>query len=604
MFNELETDISDMRVITAMSSDTKIALDLKPLAELASLEAKLRADFKIGLVMEAETCCRFLFAKHLRENDYGNFVDFMDSLVPFQKGSGAKRVTIATQIKSDYLSSISAPSKSPSLGPRKESAATPLVGPRSSEELPGQPAEGPGSQPPAGSIGPRDVHLGHWLSKEHPDELKAVTSKLKDAPADLFDPILKAMEAHFSGALMATFMESKHFNQYVQLSDYAKTKLTLDSFKVFRVLGRGAFGAVSAVQKTDTQRMYALKAMNKKMVKKGHCEWMTNNEQEVLRQMNSVFVLKLDFSFHDDESLYLLFQMLSGGDLKFHLNEAWEQKGSGFSMERACFYTAETLLGLDHMHSHNIVYRDLKPDNVLLASSGHVVISDLGLAIKLRKDKLNTSIAGTPGYWAPEIVAKTGTYKQADYWSLGVMLHEMVCGRRPVVKVDYKKKEWSPFNQDVKTEEMALDKDGMFKPLTEFSKEFTPDCKDLLLKLFEPNPMKRIGAGGVQEIKDHPFFAKYDWDAGEKLELKPPFKPDEKTVYAESLADVGAIDHNKLKKIKITAEDNAHYADFEFTDEHAIQVGLYGALIKIDEQSMNNNNTSNKGGGGGCCVIL
>lgn len=599
-FDELETTVADMRIINAMSSETKIVLDLKPLAELASLEAKLRADFKIGLVMEIETCCRFLFAKHLREHHYGSFVDFMDSLVPFQKGSGTKRATIATQIESDHLRSIPAVRRSSAVSSR-----------RSSGEIPGQPSEDTGSQPPAGSIGPKDVHLGTWLSKEHPDELTAVMNQLKEAPADLFEPILKAVEAHFSGVMMRTFMESEHFHQYVQLSDYAKTKLTLDSFKVFRVLGRGAFGAVSAVQKTDTTRMYAMKAMNKKMVKKGECEWMTNNEQEILRMMNSVFVLKLDFSFHNNDSLFLLFQMLSGGDLKFHLREAREDKKAGFSMERACFYTAETLLGLDHMHSHNIVYRDLKPDNVLLASSGHVVISDLGLAIKLREDKLNTSIAGTPGYWAPEIVAKTGTYKQADYWSLGVMLHEMVCGKRPVVKVDYKKKEWSPYNQEGKTEEMALEKDGVFKPLTEFSEKFTPDCKDLLLKLFEPDPHKRIGAGGVQEIKDHPFFSKYDWDAMEKLELTPPYKPDEMTIHAESIAEVGNIDKGKLKKVNINAEDNAHYADFEFTDEHAIQVGLYEALIKIDEQAAEELDNASRGkdaedsgGGGGCCVIL
>ena len=129
--------------------------------------------------------------------------------------------------------------------------------------------------------------------------------------------------------------------------------------------------------------------------------------------MQSPFVLGLRYAFHDDTSLYLLFDLASGGDLKFHLRSGGG--GGRFPLERARFYAAEVALGLDHIHSHDFVYRDLKPNNILLTVGGHAKISDLGLAVKLRPDKLLKHLAGTAGYWAPEIIAKSGTYKTSDW---------------------------------------------------------------------------------------------------------------------------------------------------------------------------------------------
>ena len=140
----------------------------------------------------------------------------------------------------------------------------------------------------------------------------------------------------------------------MQLEEYAAREVNLASFRVFRVLGRGAFGAVSAVQRIDTHAIYAMKEMGKKQVKADQSEWMVINECKVLSHMSSPFVLGLKYSFHEGDTLSMVFDMCAGGDLKFHLRAA---KDRCFEPERARFYASEVLLGLEHLHAQDTVYR-------------------------------------------------------------------------------------------------------------------------------------------------------------------------------------------------------------------------------------------------------
>jgi serine/threonine protein kinase len=127
-------------------------------------------------------------------------------------------------------------------------------------------------------------------------------------------------------------------------------------------------------------------------------------------------VLSLKYSFHDENSLFLVFDMCSGGDLKFHLRQT---KARNFSLERARFYAAEVFLGLEHMHSFDIVYRDLKPNNILLMTNGHIMISDLGLTVKLRKDKVRTALLRMALLLFVNCICRSTTTTSVWYWYSG-----------------------------------------------------------------------------------------------------------------------------------------------------------------------------------------
>jgi len=298
--------------------------------------------------------------------------------------------------------------------------------------------------------------------------------------------------------------------------------------------------------------------------------------------MRSPFVLHLTYSFHNERSLFLIFDMCSGGDLKYHLHsESKDNVPKGFDSERAQFYAAEVLLGLEHIHSFNIVYRDLKPNNILLDEAGHVKISDLGLATKLKKNKILKHLAGTAGYWAPEIVSKAGTFKTSDYWSFGVFIYEMLTGKRPRCTCGEKTKEWCPFGQRRNMDTIAQSSDGILKLDIEYPPEKINNVtKDLLQKLFTVDPSKRLGTNGAFEIKAHPYFANIDWVKLQKLEISPPIIPDNRTVHAQSIAEVGEFDENKFKNVKLTPEDESFYANWTFNNEEWVQQELAVALKK------------------------
>jgi serine/threonine protein kinase len=266
--------------------------------------------------------------------------------------------------------------------------------------------------------------------------------------------------------------------------------------------------------------------------------------------------------------------------------------------EQALFYTAEVLLGLDHMHKLNIIYRDLKPENVLLNSEGHAVISDLGLAVYIKPGEKLRQSAGTPGYWAPEIMKKQCTVPVTDYWSLGVMLYEMLAGERPHVKTDKSKNEWSCWSWDEVHEKTCKIKGATLKTETKYDpKKFTPDCIDLLKKIFVEDPEERIGAKGVQEVKDHPYFKSINWDQLEALESTPPMVP-KRGVNAKDLDEVGEF--VDPKGVKLDANDEKTYKDFAYVSVEGQQRGYYNALVTQAEQR---GSGKDKPAGGGCCVV-
>lgn len=408
------------------------------------------------------------------------------------------------------------------------------------------------------------------------------TIAMGDAPQDLFAPLLKQFGAQLKH-LLPEFYKSEHYARYVQAKHYVGRKVSIKDFRLLRVLGRGAFGMVSAYQKKDTRHVVAVKAMNKKMIKSQDSEWMVINERNILHAMNSPFVLKLSYSLHDEEQLYLLFDLCIGGDLKFHLRKKYPYY---FKPQRTKFYGAEVLLGLEHIHSKSVCYRDLKPSNILLDSDGHVKISDLGLAVKLRPDKLMKHLAGTAGYWAPEIISKTGTYFCSDFWSFGVFLYEMTTGARPQCKCrdHYRLRHWCPFGYRRVEEENAVRRhDGKLVLSIRYDHIKDPVLVDLLKRLFVVDPTKRLGYRSVEEVKSHAYFCDINWTKLARKEIPPPYVPDPHVVPFDSVEAVGDWSDQDFQSQHWGDQDERYYDTFSYTNRVLAEEYMADALMRLDK---------------------
>lgn len=280
--------------------------------------------------------------------------------------------------------------------------------------------------------------------------------------------------------------------------------LTIDDFELTTVIGKGSFGKVMQVRKRDTQRIYALKTIRKAhIVDRGEITH-TLAERLVLSRVTSPFIVPLKFSFQSEQKLYLVLAFVNGGELFHHLQR--EQK---FNEERSRFYSAELLLALEHLHDLDVVYRDLKPENILLDYTGHIALCDFGLCkLNMKDNDMTNTFCGTPEYLAPEILNGAGYNRTIDWWTLGVLLYEMLVGL-------------PPFYDEI-TDKMY---EKILRDPLLFPDEVSPSARSILTGLLTRDPAQRLGVNGAEVIKRHPFFEKIDWRRLAQKKIQPPFKP-------------------------------------------------------------------------------
>lgn len=294
------------------------------------------------------------------------------------------------------------------------------------------------------------------------------------------------------------------------LKDASMRKMTADNFEPLTCLGKGSYGTVLLVRERATGRLYAQKqfrkatlTVHKKLIEQ------TKTERAILESVNRhPFVVKLFYAFQDHEKLYLILEYAQGGELFHHL--AAERM---FSEGTAAFYMAEMVLALDHLHrTVGVVYRDLKPENCLLDSEGHLLLTDFGLSkVAVDEDATCHSFLGTVEYMAPEVIAGSEYGMAVDWWSLGALGFDLLTGSPPFTG-----------NNNAKIQEKIV-KQKLVLPYF-----LSPDAKDLLIRLLRKEPKKRLGSNmpkDMQTIKAHRFFQKINWKKLETRELEPPIQP-------------------------------------------------------------------------------
>ncbi|CEI94000.1 Putative AGC protein kinase [Rhizopus microsporus] len=299
----------------------------------------------------------------------------------------------------------------------------------------------------------------------------------------------------------------------------SRAPVTIQDFQLIKVIGRGCMGKVLLVRHRKTSRLLALKAISKKAVIEQSQIVHIKAEQQILSDISTIqhpFLIKLHYSFQDANQLFLVLDYHVGGDLATQL-----RINHTLPPERCRFYAAEIILGIQELHRLGILYRDLKPENILLTADGHLVLTDFGLSkqfydgLSLEEQRTET-FCGTAEYLAPEILNQQPYSYEVDYWSLGMILYEMLNGVTPF---------WDE-NRDEMYRKIRQD------PL-QFPAHFDIETATFIARLLKRDPSRRLGSGpdGALRVRLDPYFSCIDWDLIYAKRIKPPYVPN---LYSET----------------------------------------------------------------------
>jgi len=304
-------------------------------------------------------------------------------------------------------------------------------------------------------------------------------------------------------------------------------------FELLSVLGQGAFGKVWLARKKDNEQLYAIKAQDKAFILRQKMLKRVVRERNILEQLDHPFIVRLHFAFQSAESVFLVLNYVPGGTLYTLLAKQVKQR---FNEDSVRFYTAEIALALAHLHEHGIAFRDLKPENILLGETGHIMLTDFGLAKcnedgTGKKNRLHKSLCGTPEFMAPEIITEEGHSHEVDWWSLGVIVYELLAGQT-----------CTPFASNVTKTMFLRILQGQFH---EMPGHVSAPARQIVGDLLVVKPHQRLGSaakGGMQSFKCHAFYSdlkdvcpkqvrpnddtgSFDWDACALMRMHPPIVP-------------------------------------------------------------------------------
>ena len=311
--------------------------------------------------------------------------------------------------------------------------------------------------------------------------------------------------------------------------------------------------------------------MSKVKILSQKSEQSVKTEKNILSKINHPFIVNMFFSFQDNDNLYLIMDLLPGGDLRYHINHI---KLSSFNEAQTKFFISNIIIALEYIHYQKIIHRDIKPENLLLDKNGYLHLTDFGIA--LINDKNNKNInetSGTEGYMAPEVILKQGHSYPADFFAIGVIGYELMLGHRPYSG-----------NNRKQIKNAILSHQALIK-FNKMRKGWSENSRDFINKLIQRRPIKRLGYSGIKELKNHIWFKGINWDLLKKKKIKAPYIPKEGKDYFDK----------KFCQEETTGEKYKHLIDInqcKYMFENYTFVNI-NYISKIDNSSLDSKKSIN-----------
>ena len=324
-----------------------------------------------------------------------------------------------------------------------------------------------------------------------------------------------------------------------------------NNFKFLCVIGKGGFGRVWKIQSKKTKQVFALKEMSKLKIIDKKSEKSINSEREFLSKLNHPFIVNMHYAFQDKENLYLVMDMLSGGDLRYHVSRYRK-----FSEEQTRFFIANMVYALQYIHSHNVIHRDIKPENLVLDEKGYVRITDFGIAKENLPDN-SSETSGTPGYMAPEVMKGKNHSFPVDFFAIGVIGYEFMLGKRPY---------YGKNRKEIK--EQMLSTPAVIKE-ENIAYGWSSDSADFINLLLKRKEEKRLGyKNGAIELMNHPWLKYYPWNDLKNKTLLAPFIPEEidnfDKHYCEGVDKISEETQIRYEEIYLSSYFKNAFVDFFF----------------------------------------
>ena len=340
------------------------------------------------------------------------------------------------------------------------------------------------------------------------------------------------------------------------------------SFEYISIIGRGGFGKVWKVCHKQTKKLYAMKEMNKAKIIDKKSEKSVKSERDLLSKLNHPFIINMHFSFQDTDNLYLVMDLLTGGDLRYHIC-----KKRYFTEEQAKFFISCIILGLEYCHYYNIIHRDIKPENLILDSRGYVHITDFGIA-KIQTSNNHKETSGTPGYMSPEVLCGQNHTISVDYFAIGVMGYEFMMGVRPYLGTNRKE-----IKEKIMAKQVVIHR-------KDIKNGWGVEAADFINRLLQRKPGKRLGAHGASEVKNHIWFKNYNWNDLYNKKLIAPYIPSNEDNFDYKYC-------NNVEKQGLKTKER--YAEIAISDNYKTIFNSYLYFNRNDlknkkEENDNNNN--------------